>query len=387
MTAASRLYARSRPRSSEDERFLLRHIAAERGDAFDYALDYADASCVRATAAWLHDKHIGSLTQFGANEARIRPDGAIVVEGTSTNICLRSRDLTASPWAAPNDGDSVQATTEPGPDGAACGGLVTLFGRGGPAEVQQNVSASLSSSTRYTLTAFLRRFGPVSPDVYCIWENKAGSSTVPDVPEYPARRWRRTQPNTQDSATGGGGLVQIASPAGVGTDRFFVDFVQLEALDFASSPIVTAGVSATRNADGITLTAGNWNTDIGNSPWSFWFEPAFGSYNARNAGNACVLFSCNSGNDRVEVTSGNVVTVYDNGSPVLSSDALVFDPGLRIRVDIDPDEPSITVSGAYTGNGKRLGLSAYSWSTSGSLTVSQTSPGPFWGVLSRPRML
>jgi hypothetical protein len=181
--------------------------------------------------------------RFDYDPVMLAPKG-VLLEGANTNILVWSRDLTNAAWTKTN---GTAALDQTGADGSATSASSFIATAGNATALQ----AMTQASAPYTFSVYLKRLVGVGEvditlDGGATWTNITASLVTGAY-----RRVSATQ--TLINPSFGIRLV-------VNGDKVAFDFSQAEApLGFASSPILTTSVTATRALDnflGATLGAG-----------------------------------------------------------------------------------------------------------------------------------
>jgi hypothetical protein len=176
----------------------------------------------------------GIWVNFASGALR-RTDKGMLVEGARTNRALHSRDLTQAAWAATN---VTVARNQVGIDGLA-NSACSLTATAGNGTVLQAVTDG--SKARY----------------FSVWIKRITGTGTVEVTLDNGSTW--TAVTVTSAYTRVGATQTLANPT-VGvrlvtdTDAVAVDFAQLEDAAYPSSPIATAGSSATRAADVVTAS-------------------------------------------------------------------------------------------------------------------------------------
>lgn len=241
----------------------------------------------------------------------------IAVERASTNDVQHNRDLTqASVWAVSGITPVKDST---GIDGSA-NSATRITSAGASSAIWQTVTASGNRST-----SFWAKLVTGSPAAADIRVTREGGSGWINMGSSITSSWKRFQPQPCGDDTA---CVQIAGLNSTYTNpvigwevnsasiEIAIDMVQDEALPWASSPIVTAGASATRNVERARITLTGWNESAFSSYGTVmtWATSAIGSsylYSFIAADNELCDF-------RTYGTSGEVANQCDFGASSMS---------------------------------------------------------------------
>ena len=251
----------------------------------------------RASNAWYFDG-AGNLVQASTNEPRFDYDPStlqargLLIEGSSSNIALHSRDFTNAAWARTNITAALDVTGITGAANSAS--RLTATAAGGTA-LQTITSASATHITSF----YVRRITgtgtvEITQDNGVTWTGITITSA-----------WQRFN---VPAAT-------VANPVvgfrlGTNGDVIAVDVAQCEVASIVSSPIITVSASVARAADFSTInTLAPWFNDSEGTIIAEYSRPFLGANQYElsfNDGTTNEAFSLhNAGSNRV-------VTVIDN---------------------------------------------------------------------------
>lgn len=213
----------------------------------------------------------GSLKTAAANEPRFEKEG-LLIEGQSTNLVIRSADMTQSPWSGNNAGTGVLPVVTGNyavaPDGSqSANRLILNKGAGTTGVDSATMSCPLYTTvgSTYTLSVWLKSTDGVSQPKVALSFNGEALAVITVTGE-----WRRYQVTTP-SATDASRFPRLQLRGGTGTSDtadILVWGCQQEALPFASSYIPTNGAAVTRAADACSIVkSGNFPLD-GVASWA-----------------------------------------------------------------------------------------------------------------------
>jgi hypothetical protein len=219
----------------------------------------------------------GTLTLFGSGALR-RGDRGVLIEGSRTNLLLRSQEFDNASWTKTNS--TVTADSTAAPDGTITADTLTDNATIGFHEVTQSVA--FTSGTSYALSGFFKAgtaslvqltFGlaAFSGAGYANFDLSAGTvaatggTLVSSGIRALANGWYfcfivATATATTSAVSS---IIRINSSSATRAPSYsgssttiFVWQADLQAGAFPSSPIVTVAASATRAADSLSYTAG-----------------------------------------------------------------------------------------------------------------------------------
>jgi hypothetical protein len=183
----------------------------------------------------------GFLTLIPANTLRIS-DLGLLVEQSSTNLCLWNRDFTNAAWTKTS---VTAAKDQTGADGTA-NAASSLLATGANGTVFQAFTIASAVKAGSYLVKRITGSGTVSITL-------DGGSTYTDITSQLNSSTYTLIQSTQTLANPSIGFKITTSG-----DKIAVDFAGLEALAFATSRIATTTVSVTRSADVVTGALGSW---------------------------------------------------------------------------------------------------------------------------------
>jgi len=195
----------------------------------------------------------GILKQFAVDEPRLT-DGGLLCEKASTNLITQSSNLGAT-WTLSN----VSRAAAIGIDGTASGSELTASAINGTASFSHT-----AVSAAFTFSLYIKRVTGTGVIMISV-DNGASYTEVLGI-------------NT-DEFVRGQVTVTVANPVCIikivdNTDVIVVDGCQLEDSTYATSPILTAGTTETRNADNNRMV-------VTQSGYLDWFNDAVGCFVVR----------------------------------------------------------------------------------------------------------
>lgn len=195
----------------------------------------------------------GLLKTAAANEPRFEKEG-LLIEGQSTNLVIRSEDMTQWPWVGTNYGTGVlpivTGNYAVAPDGSQSATRLILnkgAGTTGADESTMRCSLNTTVGSTYTLSVWLKSTDGVSQQTVSLSFNGGDGGGALTV----TGEWRRYQITTL-SAIDTNRTPRLQLRGGFGTSDTADILVwgwQQENLPFASSYIPTNGAAVTRASD------------------------------------------------------------------------------------------------------------------------------------------
>lgn len=325
----------------------------------------------------------GQLKTAAANEPRFEKEG-LLIEGQSTNLVIRSADMTQSPWSGNNSGTGVlpivTGNYAVAPDGSqSANRLILNKGAGTTTGDASTMSCVLNTTvgSTYTLSVWLKSTDGVSqPKVSLSFNGGDGSATITVTGE-----WRRYQITTL-SAIDANRTPRLQLRGGFGTSDTADILVwgwQQENLPFASSYIPTNGAAVTRAGDIVTI------------PWAMNINPSavtvamnydllgLGAFNQR------IIEYSESVNPRymVQMTPSGVLQSFAAAAP-LSISAAPYSARSTFAAATAPSRHAVKVSGRDVVSYMTEGVARYR----PSIPIGSTSIGqdPMFGHLRNLRI-
>ena len=285
----------------------------------------------------------GQLKTAAANEPRFEKEG-LLVEGQSTNLVIRSADMTQWPWSGAAAGTGVVPVVTgnyaSAPDGSQTATRLVLnkgAGSSGSDESTMRCSLTTTTGSAYTLSVWLKSTDGTSLQKVSLSFNGEAPATITVTGE-----WRRYQIKTL-SAIDANRTPRLQLRGGFGTSDTADILVwgwQQENLPFASSYIPTNGAAVTRAGDIVTI------------PWAMNINPSavtvamnydllgLGAFNQR------IIEYSESVNPRymVQMTPSGVLQSFAAAAP-LSISAAPYSAGSTFAAATAPSRHAVKVSG------------------------------------------
>lgn len=324
-----------------------------------------------ADVAWLHD-----------NTPRIFSDGAVLIEGSRTNLLDDNRDF-PSEWVP---SATRSSTKETGPDGAGASDRITCNASGLRHSESTGVATIAGTMTR---SLFAKRVSGTDYVLLARTYDGIGRNDVFTISD----EWARYH-GSQSYAAGASSICGVGnlSEPGAGTKTFDVDLDQLEAGAYPSSPIRTSGATATRLGERLQTTISAELAAAMRSPEGFWFDYWPNRASSEAGANNATMF---------DVDAGSRFRVYHNGvtggqfrlqsgGVVATTGALAFSAGDQLRFHVTAPVvgawtlavENLTAGGSVSASGTPTAVGALEGET---LTVGNYVSGDYHidGVISR----
>jgi hypothetical protein len=309
--------------------------------------------------------------------ARILADGAIFIEGASTNRILRSSAFGTAPWAGTVAGVTTGETDPTGATGACRIALTSAQ------EIDQTYAGDVAATR--TTSIYLRQ-GPGS-GAYKVYSIRVPTPNGHVISGTAAAAWTRftTSSGTASGATPsdvsriyfdargttGQGFGPVASAIDV--DAFNA---QAEDGTLATSPIRTVGAAATRAIDVCSLAAAAVPSAIKAGRWSIDIWPTWATANAPSTAYIYYLDASN----YLAVVSGATLRCRANGAN-FDVGSLTFTAHAKRTITVDFAADTLAIDGASA-----VALTNDWTGSSAALSIgSDGAANAFFGVLSRAR--
>lgn len=324
------------------------------------------------------------LAWAGVDVRRIenRGDGlglGLLLEGSRTNLLLRSRDFANAAWTA-GTGGVVTADAAASPDGTTSADRCQLAS-GFYAPYQDPI---VGVSQQVCMTAWLRTMSGSGTAQMGAGNSDSNKAIQKAIAAAYARA--EIQVNTlglghtdmlflpfDGRAAFTGGIAQALD--------YCTDLMQMEAGYFPTSPIRTTAAAVTRGADALSYTVGQYPAGI-LTRFRIVFAPDFSDAELIAAGSAAYVISPaivgDTGQNALFI-NGGTIQLY-SGNVVKASRVASWSRGQQLTITVDLVAGSITIAGASSGNGTTTG-SAAPW-PSEPLWLGRTAtvtPYPFFG--------
>lgn len=312
------------------------------------------ASTFARTGAAPYLNAAGLVVSASTDVARFEADDAgeilgVLIEPATTNLILRSAALDDAAWT--KAAATITADAGTAPDGTATADKIVDTGSNAEHGVEQAI-VKAASSLVYTVSAYVEASGRTWARL--VLDDGAGTNGVrawynlttgvvgtaaafgsgfalvaTDVVAMPSGRFRIVLTATTDATTAARGACYTAtadavtSYAGDGASGIFATWLQLEQRESATSYVATAGATASRNADSLSIAT--TELPISTTEGTIVVEAMLRDAPAGSA--ARVLFELGDGTANERLTVRKVAGGTD-------LDALVVDGGSTV-VDID----------------------------------------------------
>jgi hypothetical protein len=352
---------------------------ARSGDLFVYSSSLvtftrsSEAAAVDPRASWLF---YDTTTPYpGTDVPRIMSDGAIFIEGASTNQILRSSTFDNAAW-------SRTAAATPGQSDPAGGTGAYRIQLTNAQETSQTYASDVAAAR---VTTVYLRAGSGS-GYHATYAIRSGSNGQ-EIHGTATAAWARY--NTITGTTRGATPEQVSrfyfdgrgtSAHAFGGVATAIDCIaynaQAENGALGTSPIRTAGATATRAIDVCSLAAGAVPNAIKSGRWSIDIWPIWATANAPTTTYIYYLDA----NNYLAIVSGATLRCRANGNNY-DVGSLTFTAEAKRTVTVDFASDRLAIDGASS-----VALSD-DWSgSSAALSIgSDGSANAFFGVLSRPR--
>lgn len=322
-----------------------------------YLLDYTTGTFTRASEAAAVDPRDGwtfydLVTPWKAtNVPRILFDGAVLIEGARTNLIRDSNDPGTGLWTGSGGVTAGGADPSGGSDARR---VQSLSGQTGRSQVAGDTTFA---GTRYASSFYVRQ----SDSGQTVTQLAQGQSTVHCWSGPLPAEWARISIDrpADSSAEGifvGDGRDFYAYPGGTtaGARDLRVWGSQLEAGTFPTSPIRTAGATATRatEASGVRFAFASMPSDFFTGRWAIDVWPLWSSAEFPGGQRYIYQTTANQGVAFIHI-AGSLRLARLNSAGGIDGERIgvTFDRFQKMTLTTDEGAQTITLEGATTGNG------------------------------------
>jgi hypothetical protein len=191
----------------------------------------------------------GTLTNFASGALR-RGDRGVLIEGSRTNLLVRSQEFSNPSWTTNNVAVTDNSVTAP--NGTLTAAAAVFSGTISSDRIFQNTGTNAANGTAVTGSIWMRAD---SPRTVTLNVERTGPADNENVVVSLTTSWQRFTFTHSTTWTGATALrLSVSAISSVGT--IYLWGAQLEAASFASSYVPTVAASATRAADSLSYTAG-----------------------------------------------------------------------------------------------------------------------------------
>ena len=254
---------------------------------------------------------------------RVFSDGAVLIEGARTNAWERFGDLDDPPITHLN-AVTLTPNDTTAPDGTTTADLIEMGVGGANTQIRDLMADGLfPNETGVAVSAFFK--DPDGENIELLFRDKALSNDFGGAQAMPTDWGRLSQSFTAGSGSGDPLLALYESTDGA---DFHAWGVQVEPdANFPTSPIYTAGASATRADEGLVIDGADLPTEMLTGGFAFDFWPEFDSADV-----ALHRFVWGSGSDYLQIGT-NAVLRADGVSHTISSPTYSAGDKLTFVVD------------------------------------------------------
>lgn len=327
---------------------------------------WGDATHARASDATVGFGRAGeSAATYGSGVKRLLPytgSPCLVVESAATYNILRNTAIdTIPPWDISGGQNTPVGDTVTSPTGATDADTLNLTGTGTDIKLASPTQAvGGTPADTFVLSVWAKRVS--TNQTFCIWD--AGTHT-----DQTTSQWKRGYGNVAFGAgnnnhridnrttTGGPGTPADLYVWGWGNEQ------GLEGKRYPSSFVPTAGATATRVADTVSLASADVPAAIKSGRYGFAWWPLFGDADVLGANYRTLWQADTASGDYLRYESlDDTLKLYIAGVAVLSTATLTFTRLQPLLVLVDMAESSLQVIGA-TGGAKVTGAAGQTLGT------------------------
>lgn len=370
----------------------LGHRSRPEGGGVEYLLDYAGATFTRSSEASAVDPRDGwawydlATPWPGVDVPRILSDGAILIEGSRTNLVVNGRDFTAASWDS-KSGHTVTANAVAGPDGLTLADRVQLASGG-------FIGDTIGNLADFAVASVYLRAGPTHVDpARQFFGAGTPNPTVISAHNLTAQmtRYMTGELNPTTGATDfyyplvGSDTSAYPNGGAAKAQDAYADLAQVEgAARFASSPIRTSGAAGTRAAESATVPEASYSAALRSSGfvvdvWPEWIPGA-----APGTFQSILRLD---DNNRVYVSSAGAFSVV-RGGVTTTLPALAWASHQKITITVVWGAGGSFAASADGGGSETAAITG-DWTGAGSLALEvghrASTTQHLFGAISRPR--
>lgn len=320
----------------------------------------------------------------GVRRLEDRGDGlgrSLLMEKSSTNVLLWSRDPTHAGWSA---GTATQTANANG--GVDASGVAARINAGsGQYSAFQTTSLA---TTPIAGSLWVRGVSSTQSHQLDVYGNGGGVNHA-SVLSAPSTSYARNDKSGVAAGMGGGMFpVEAQDLTGSGgqaatAQDVYVDMMQIEAGYYPTSPIPTTTVAETRPADTLSYASGAYPADFISKGIVVDFAPDASSAEIASSGETWVLVGADQfGIDLLDsyLSIGSdgaghaAIALISKGTTIANMTGVVFSRAQHLTITMRPAAGTLKISGATSGNGLAAGP-AVAWDSATTLYVGGDHAG------------
>jgi hypothetical protein len=284
--------------------------------------------------------------------------GRLLIEQAQTFSSRYSEDLSDATWVKTNCTISTDTTTAP--DGTLTADTLTTTSGGVVTSIALTTGSVPAGNTSFT---FFARANEAYTASYTYAAGAATTSADFSVDTT----WRQLFNRIGGASVAPTITIRPHTGAGTGTAGRVMQVWGLGIVNqsFTGSYVTTTSANVTRSADSLTYSAGQWNTLLATSAYSFEWRPAWDSGGL----NAIAEFlSFGGASDRFAINNTDQILITVGGVANITTSAITWSRDQVIKLSCNPVAGSVTIAGASSGNGTYTGT-PWTWPTGVTLRV------------------